>query len=169
VRAGRLGKEKHMLNLLEPRNLYRDLFDFRQDFDDIFNKMIGYTQIPETKLFTGNFVPPIEAWTDTDTKKFHLRVAIPGIDPKDVKLEVQGNTLMISGERKKVETKKELNYHHREFHYGVFERVLPLPEGVDVEKIVAEFNNGVLEINAPLVAAALPRKIEIKALLKKAA
>jgi HSP20 family protein len=158
-----------MLNLLEPRNLYNDLFDFRQDFEDIFNKMVGYTRVPETRLLTETFVPPIEAWTDTDKKKFHLRVAIPGIDPKDVKLEVQGERLMITGERKKVETKKELNYHHREFHYGAFERLLPLPEGVDVEKIVAEFNNGVLEINAPLVAAALPRKIEIKPLLKKAA
>ena len=158
-----------MLNLLEPRNLYRDLFDFRQDFDDIFNKMVGFTQVPVTKLLTESFVPPIEAWTDTETKKFHLRVAIPGIDPKDVKLEVQGGTLMIIGERKNVETKKELNYHHREFHYGSFERLLPLPEGVDVEKIIAEFNNGMLEINAPLVAAALPRKIEIKPLLKKVA
>jgi HSP20 family protein len=163
------GKEKEMLNLLEPANLYRDLFDFRQDFEDIFNKMVGFTRIPEPKLLTEAFVPPIEAWTDTDNKKFHLRVAIPGIEPKDVKLEVQGKMLMISGERKKVETKKDLNYHHREFHYGTFERILPLPEGVEEEKLVAEFNNGVLEINAPLVAAALPRKIEIKPLLKKAA
>jgi len=84
-------------------------------------------------------------------------------------VEVQGETLTISGERKKVETKKEVSHHHREFTYGAFERTLPLPEGVDVEKLVAEFNNGVLEINAPLVAAALPRRIEVKPAMKKAA
>ncbi|MDE3109662.1 MAG: Hsp20/alpha crystallin family protein [Acidobacteriota bacterium] len=53
--------------------------------------------------------------------------------------------------------------------HGTFERVLPLPEGVDIEKLVAEFHNGVLEINAPLAAAALPRRIEIEPVLKKAA
>jgi len=94
---------------------------------------------------------------------------VAGIDPKEVKVEVQGNILTISGERKKVETKKELNYHYRELNYGKFERLLTLPEGLDVEKLVAEFNNGVLEINAPITTAALPRRIEIKPLLKKAA
>jgi len=158
-----------MFNLMEPRSFYRDLFDFRRDFDEIFNRMIGVGPVPETKLFEEVLTPPVEAWTDPEAKKFYLRVAVPGIDPKDVKVEVQGDTLTISGERKKVETKKEVNYHHREFTYGAFERVLPLPEGVDVEKLVAEFNNGVLEINAPLVAAALPRRIEVKPAMKKAA
>jgi HSP20 family molecular chaperone IbpA len=46
---------------------------------------------------------------------------------------------------------------------------MTLPEGVDIEKLVAEFNNGVLELNAPLAAAALPRRIEVKPLLKKVA
>jgi HSP20 family protein len=158
-----------MFNLMEPRSFYRDLFDFRRDFDEIFNRMIGVSPVPETKLFQKVLTPPIEAWTDPEAKKFYLRVAVPGIDPRDVKVEIQGNTLTISGERKKVEAKKEVSYHHREFTYGAFERVLPLPDGVDLEKLVAEFNNGVLEINAPLVAAALPRRIEVKPILKKAA
>lgn len=158
-----------MLSLIEPRSFYRDLFDFRRDFDEIFNRMIGVTSVPETKVFEEVLMPPVEAWTDQETKKYHLRVAVPGIDPKEVKVEVQGNTLTISGERKKVETKKEVNYHHREFTYGAFERVLPLPEGVDIEKVVAEFNNGMLEIYAPLATAALPRRVEVKPILKKAA
>jgi HSP20 family protein len=158
-----------MLNLIEPRSFYRDLFDFRRDFDEIFNRMIGATPVPETKLIEEVFTPRIEAWTDPEAKKFYLRVAVPGIDPKEVKVEVQGSTLTIYGERKKVESAKEVNYHHREFTYGAFERVVPLPEGVDVDKLVAEFGNGVLEINAPLAAAALPRRIEVKPALKKAA
>jgi len=158
-----------MFHLMEPRSFYRDLFDFRRDFDEIFNRMIGVGPVPETRLFEEVLTPPVEAWTDLEAKTFYLRVAVPGIDPKDVKVEVQGETLTISGERKKVETKKEVSHHHREFTYGAFERTLPLPEGVDVEKLVAEFNNGVLEINAPLVAAALPRRIEVKPAMKKAA
>lgn len=155
-----------MLGLFEPRRFYRNLYDFRHDFDEIFNRMIGATEIPGREEM---FMPPIEAWTDPEAKKFYLRVAVPGIDPKEVKVEVQGNVLTITGERKKVETKKEVTYHQREFSYGAFERVVTLPEGVDAEKLIAEFNNGVLEINAPLAAAALPRRIEVKPLLKKAA
>jgi HSP20 family protein len=55
---------------------------------------------------------------------------------------------------------------HKEFSYEHFERTVMLPESVDTGKINAEFNNGVLEITAPLSANALPRKIEIKSLPK---
>jgi HSP20 family protein len=158
-----------MFNLMEPRSFYRDLFDFRRGFEEIFNRMMGVSPVPDTKFFGEILTPPVEAWTDPEAKKFYLRVAVPGIDPKDVKVEVRGNTLMVFGERKQIETAKRVSYHHREFTYGAFERVLPLPEGVDIEKLVAEFNNGVLEIHAPLVAAALPRRIEVKPALKKAA
>ncbi|MDE3168952.1 MAG: Hsp20/alpha crystallin family protein [Acidobacteriota bacterium] len=158
-----------MLGLFEPKRFYRDLFDFRRDFDEIFNRMIGATATPGTQTYEELFAPPVGAWTDTEAKKFYLHVAVPGIDPKEVKIELQGNVLTISGERKKIETKKELTYHQREFTYGAFQRMLTLPEGVDAEKLTAEFNNGVLEITAPLAAAALPRRIEIKPALKKAA
>ena len=50
----------------------------------------------------------------------------------------------------------------QEVAYGVFERMLTLPEGVAAEKLNAEYVNGVLEITAPIAAAALPRKIEVK-------
>jgi HSP20 family protein len=158
-----------MFNLMQPGSFYRDLFDFRRDFDEIFHRMVGFSPVPETQLFGEGLTPPIEAWTDPEAKKFYLRVAVPGIEAKDVKIEVQGNMLTISGERKRVESKKEVSYHHREFTYGAFKRVVPVPEGVDVEKLVAEFNNGVLEISAPLVATALPRRIEVKPVLKKVA
>ena len=45
-------------------------------------------------------VPPVEAWVDSEAKRYHLRVALPGIDPNDVKLNLQGNTLTLSAEGK---------------------------------------------------------------------
>ena len=151
-------------------NLFRDLFDFRQDFDELFNRMLGgFPVTTEPTLRTIGFTPLADVWIDPDVKKFYLRIALPGVDPKDVKVEFQGTTLRIAGERKTIETKKEVNFLNREFTYGTFERVLPLPEGVDVEKLVAEFNHGVLEISAPMVTAALPRRIEIQPALKKVA
>ena len=172
IRAAALEWRCFMFEITKPEELYKDLFDFRRDFDEIFTRlMTGWpmAKIEPKLLEKMTFTPPVEGWIDPETKKFCLRVSVPGIDPKDVKIVVQNDMLMISGERKVTESKKEVNYLHREFGYGYFERVLPIPEGVDVEKLTAEFNNGVLEITAPVATAALPRRIEIKPAFKKAA
>ena len=145
--------------------LFEDLFDFRRDFDKIFNRIL--TVKPWVKEEMGpwplfNFVPPIEAYVDKEAKKYVCKVSLPGIEPKEVQIHVQGNVLTIAGERKYSRTAKEPEVLHEEFAYGKFERTLELPEGVNIEKIYAEFVNGVLEITAPVAAVALPRKIEIK-------
>jgi HSP20 family protein len=155
-----------MFSLMEPRTFYRDLFDFRRDFDEIFNQMIAGWP---TRTVSEAYVPPVEAWTDPQAKKFYVRVALPGVDPKNVKVEAQGKTLTIGGSWKSPEVPTEAEYLHREFAYGTFERVVTLPEGVDAEKLTAEFNHGMLEVSAPVAVAALPHRIEIKPALKKAA
>lgn len=101
---------------------------------------------------------------DKDTKKYISRISLPGVEPKDVQINTQGNLLTIRGERKFTRSTKELDMLHEEMAYGTFERTLTLPEGVVADKLVAEYNNGVLELAAPVSAAALPRKIEIKTL-----
>ena len=57
---------------------------------------------------------------------------------------------------------KEVDVYHEEIAYGAFERTFTMPEGVDVDKLSAEYKDGVLEITAPVAAAALPRRIEVK-------
>lgn len=167
--------------------LFEDLFDFRREFDEMFNRILTngeWNLLPEFKefkpeykpLFKGefkpelkkefkkvwNFVPAIETYIDKEAKKYVTRIALPGIEPKDVLVNVQGNLLTIRGERKLMHRPKETELFEEEIAYGVFERVLTLPEFVNVEKLVAEYVNGVLEITAPVAVAALPRKIEIK-------
>jgi HSP20 family protein len=151
---------------MEPKAFYRDLFDFRRDFDEIFHHL--FAAWPTRSSHEG-YVPPVEAWTDPEAKKFYVRVALPGVDPHNVSLEVQGNMLTIGGSWKSAEAPAETSYLHREFTYGNFRRVVAIPAGVDVEKLTAEFNHGLLEVSAPLAGAALPRRIEIKPALKKAA
>jgi HSP20 family protein len=75
---------------------------------------------------------------------------------------VQANVLIIAGEQKYTCETKEHEAQYEEFAYEKFERMLELPEGVNTEKMKAEFANGVLEITAPVAAATLPRKIEVK-------
>jgi HSP20 family protein len=107
-------------------------------------------------------IPPIQSWIDNEKKTYHLRVALPGVNPDEVQINAQGNTLTISGEHEAGEEKEQADYFRREFSFERFERTVVLPEGVDVGKINAEYNNGVVEITAPLSEAALPKRIEIK-------
>jgi HSP20 family protein len=154
-----------MANLASRETFFNDLFDFRRDLNGMFSRLVtGAPSVSEHALKMIAAVPPIEAWVDKNEKKYHLSIALAGVDPKDVQLSVQGNNLMVSGEQKASEEKKEANYQYQEFSYGRFERAITLPEGVDTEKLTAEYKNGVLEITAPMSANALPRKIEIKAI-----
>ena len=146
-------------------NFFEDLFDFRRDFDQIFNRVVTLKPWTgeEIRPWTAtNFTPAIESYVDKETKKYFLRVSLPGVDPKDVQIHVQGNLLTVTGEKKFARTIKEAELLEKEISYGKFERVLTLPEGVTGEKLIAEYVNGVLELSAPVAAEALPRKIEIR-------
>ena len=156
-----------MANLIRHVDLFEELFGFRREFDELFDRLFnGDILTPARFTPTHTEVPLMEAWVDKEGKKYHARVAIPGIEPKDVQVNLEGNTLSIHAERKENVEKKEVDYLRREFSYGFLDRVLVLPEGAETEKITAEFNNGVLEITAPMAAAALPRRIEIKGVAK---
>jgi HSP20 family protein len=142
----------------------RDLFDIRRDFDEVFNRFLGSRSSQEEQSLAEGFIPAVETRIDKDGKKFLCQVMLPGVDPKDVNIQVQGNTLNISGERSTSRETKESDFIHREISYGSFQRTIELPEGVDSDKVAAEYRNGMLEITAPISSAALPRKIEVKSL-----
>jgi len=154
-----------MLGLIPRDSLFQDLFDFRRDFDRIFNRIVlGKPLLGEQALpgKTFDFLPAVESYIHKDGKKYICRVSLPGIEPKDVEIQLNGNLLTIKGERKTVRTSKEVDLTDEEILYGKFERTFTLPEGVLAEKLTAEYQNGMLEITAPLAAAAMPRKVEIK-------
>ena len=154
-----------MRNLYTNERLFEDLFGFRREFDEMFNRILTGRpwglELPEfKKVFS--FTPPVEAFVDKEGKKYVCRIMLPGVEPKDVQVHAQGNLLVIRGERRLTLRAKESELFEEEIGYGVFERTLTLPEGVNVEKLTAEYVNGMLEITAPVAAAALPRKIEVK-------
>jgi HSP20 family protein len=146
-------------------NAFEELFDFRRDFDGLFDRLVrsgGGARSADMLIAA----PPIEALVDTEKKEYRLRVALPGVSPEEIQLSLQGGSLTISGEHKAAEEKKDSSYLHREFSFERFQRTVILPEDIDIEKISAEYNNGVLEIVAPFSAAALPKKIEVKSKAK---
>ena len=153
-----------MTNLLLRENLYEDLFDFRRDFDRIFNRILIDRPYFKEEIVPNafNFLPAIETYLDKENHKFIVRLALPGIEPKEVDVRTKGNLLIVKGERKATHLMKEWEMVVQEFTYGQFERTITLPEGVLTDKINATYLNGVLEIMIPITVAALPHKVEIK-------
>jgi HSP20 family protein len=154
-----------MTNLVPRDPFFQDLFDFRRDFDQIFNRIlldkpVWQASFAPEKGF--DFFPAVEAYVDKDAKKYICRVSLPGIEPKDVEINTQGNMLIIRGERKLTHSNEEIDFFNKEVIYGKFERTFDIPEGVQPGMLVAEYHNGVLEITAPVSVAALPHKVEIR-------
>ncbi|MBZ5604005.1 MAG: Hsp20/alpha crystallin family protein [Acidobacteriia bacterium] len=83
---------------------------------------------------------------------------LPGIDPKDVKVEVENNTLVIEGERKREQTEEREGFRRSERFYGNFFRAIPLPENVKADQAKADVRNGVLEVTIPVDQAHAHRK-----------
>jgi len=94
-------------------------------------------------------------------KDIKLDVEVPGLDKKDIKVEVKNNTLVISGERKYEREVKEGDTSRFERRYGAFERSFGLPETVDTEAIDAAYKNGVLTLTLKKTAKALPKQVTI--------
>jgi HSP20 family protein len=163
-----------MTNVLPRQTFSRDLFDFRRDFEQIFNRILlgGPLGKEEFTTHTGfGFMPAVESYVDKREKKYVCRLSLPGSDLKNIEIHTQGNYLTIQGERKSTRTTREIDMLNEEIVYGSFERTLTLPQGIVTDKLEAEYKDGILEITAPITAAALPHKVEIKSLpsAKKAA
>jgi len=90
-----------------------------------------------------------------------LRADLPGLSAADVKIEVEGDVLTISGERKADHEQRGEGYHRLERVYGSFARSLTLPEGVDAEAVQASFDRGVLEVRIPKPEQRKPRRVAI--------
>src|SRR5213594_975067 len=97
------------------------------------------------------------------------RVALPGIDQKDIDLSVENNVLRIKAERKQPSEVKEKDWYAKGFRYGHFEQSWTLPKEVNPDEVSGEFKNGVLEIRIPRAKAVISRKIELKQLESAAA
>jgi HSP20 family protein len=90
-----------------------------------------------------------------------LKADLPGLVEEDVQIEVRDNVLTISGERRAEFEDTQNGYYRVERAFGSFSRSLTLPEGVDADKISAEFENGVLEVTIPKPEERKPHRIEI--------
>jgi HSP20 family protein len=113
----------------------------------------------ETELSTRSWAPPVDIYeTENDIV---LKAELPGIDPKDVEVRVEDNTLYLKGERNYEKEVKEQNYHRVERSYGSFARSFSLPNSIDADQVKAEYKDGMLTLTMPKREEAKPKTIKI--------
>jgi HSP20 family protein len=114
---------------------------------------------PSTSLFEG-WEPNIDVYEDKDN--ITVRAELPGMKQEDIEVSLQGDTLIISGERKQEEEHKEGQTYRAERFFGRFQRSLTLPQPVDASKIQASYKDGVLTITLPKSEEAKRKRIDVK-------
>jgi HSP20 family protein len=107
------------------------------------------------------FVPEMDV-TETD-KEIEITVELPGLQEKDVQVNVADNLLTIEGEKKAEKEEKNKNYRLYERSYGSFSRTIELPAGIDADAIKANLSNGVLKVTVPKPAPAQVKQVAVKA------
>jgi HSP20 family protein len=113
----------------------------------------------DESLTTSSFAPAVDVYEDEH--QVTLKIEVPGIDEKDIDVQVENNTLTVHGERKIEKEEKEENYRRVERHYGTFTRTFTLPQTVDAESVSATYDKGVLNIALPKKAEAKPKQIKV--------
>lgn len=132
-------------------NPSEELSSWHRDIDELFGRFFG-----RNESTVGSWMPRIETYRKDN--EYVVRLDLPGVNPDEVEVQAEGNLLTIRGERK-TETK---NADYQETYYGKFERSVTLPQGVEADKISAQYQHGVLEVRVPLPAQLMGRKIPIQ-------
>lgn len=120
------------------------LTTLRNEMDRLFDRL-WEGDIPERTL--SEWTPLLDLSENKDA--FIVKMEIPGMDPKEIKLSLQDQVLTVSGERKKEEEKKEERFYRIERSYGAFTRSIRLPVPVEEAKVNAVFTHGLLTITMP--------------------
>ena len=128
---------------------------------DEVNRLFESTYGPTTRagLLGTDFMPPVDVLRDKDS--ITVKMDAPGMKKEDLDISVMNQSLVIRGQKKHdTETESE-NVYRSERFFGTFERVIDLPNPVDVDAIKATFADGVLEVICPVKPEARPRQIAV--------
>ena len=128
----------------------RSLMRFEEEMEDLVHRVFG-----------GESFMPMADLVEKE-QEFVVSMDLPGMKAEDVKVELHGRELWISGERKGESEEEGKSFHRMERHHGEFRRVFSLPQEVDEDHIEATFQDGVLAIHVPKSEEARPRHINVK-------
>jgi HSP20 family protein len=135
---------------MSTKNLIRRSEPLPALFNDIFRPWGSFFDTNGGSLIDTLNPVTIPAVNISENKeKFEVSLAAPGMKKDDFNIDVEGNTLTISAETREEKEEKDERYTRKEYSYSSFSRTFSLPEGVNKDKIDANYDNGVLKLSLP--------------------
>ena len=141
------------------RRIYHDPWDAMREFHTQLDRMFGPHTDGETDT-VANWVPPIDI--HESEAAYEVSADLPGVDPKDIEISLEGGILSIQGEREAEGRDDGHGYSRTERSYGSFFRRFTLPDTADSDNISARTDHGVLTLRVPKKAKVLPKKITVE-------
>jgi HSP20 family protein len=127
------------------------------------NRLFDGSFFPALSLDDGmnlsNWRPVVDIYENEDTVV--LKAELPGVDKKDIKMDLKDGVLTLSGERSHEKEVKEEHYYRKERAFGSFHRSFSVPAEIDPDTIKAEFKDGVLKVEIPKPEEKKPKKITV--------
>lgn len=146
------------MNLVK-RNPWGNMFTLRNRMNHFFDDASYPVLKGDEELAMCNWNPVVDIYDNDD--KIVINAELPGIDKKDIVIDIKDRVLTLKGERSLDNEVKEDNFYRRERAFGKFERAFTLPTDVDSGKIEADFKDGVLKIDIPKPEKQKPKQITI--------
>lgn len=134
-----------------------------QDFNVLqrqINHLFEETRVP-SNILERSFIKVPAAELRETAEAIYLKLELPGIEAKDLNVEVTKNAVSISGERKSETKTEEKGVTKSEFHYGKFQRVIPLPAEVENTNVTAEYKDGILHLTLPKTQAEKNKVVKV--------
>ena len=135
-----------------------------QEFSSLqrqLNRLFDDVMIPESWGDFGNLAKvPAAELTETDDA-LHLKLEVPGMEAKDLDIQVTADSVSISGERKSETKSEDKGVTRSEFRYGKFSRVIPLPARIQNINVTAEYKDGILNLTLPIAEAEKNKVVKV--------
>ena len=135
-----------------PNNLQSELMG-------VFDRFLGNDDTDQSNVVTSQWTPRVDI--KEEDGRFVIFADIPGVDPKDIEVQMDKGILTLKGERSAEEGEEGKDYSRRERAWGAFHRRFALPDSADPDGITASGRHGVLEIVIPKKPETTPRKIQV--------
>ncbi|MFT3791340.1 MAG: Hsp20/alpha crystallin family protein [Rudaea sp.] len=132
---------------------------FENEIRQVFDRFFGDADTDQSNVVTSQWTPRVDI--REEDKRFVILADVPGVDPKDIEVNMEKGILTIRGERTSESKEESAKLTRVERSYGAFYRRFALPDSADADGITASGKHGVLEISIPKKAQAAPRRIEI--------
>ena len=133
------------------------LESIREEMQDLLSRTFG----EDLEMWPADRIVPSMDVAETDGA-VEVRMDIPGVEAKDIDIQVNGNVLTVSGERKEEREEKGKTYHRVERRVGTFSRSITLPCPVKEDAVDAQYKHGILTVKLPKTEEAKARKITVK-------